>query len=94
MVHDDHPYLAGDINGDGRIDAADIVALRRYLSNEIDLYCKAAADVDGDGRITQADVDYLQRYVASHGPAPIQAQGPAGGAARLGCGYYSALSRR
>lgn len=49
--------LLGDVNGDGEVNAADIVVLQNYLSDQqtagID---ESAADADGDGNITVADV--------------------------------------
>ena len=49
--------LLGDVNGDGEVNAADIVVLQNYLSGRqttgIDEF---AADADGDGNITVADV--------------------------------------
>ena len=49
--------IKGDANGDGEVNAADIVVLQNYLSGQhttdID---ESAADADGDGSITVADV--------------------------------------
>ena len=49
--------LLGDVNGDGEVNAADIVVLQNYLSDQqtagID---ESAADADGDGSITAADI--------------------------------------
>ena len=49
--------LLGDVNGDGEVNAADIVVLQNYLSGRqttgIDEF---AADADGDGSITAADI--------------------------------------
>ncbi len=55
---------AGDVNGDGVIDVADVMALRRYLAGgyeiEIDL---EASDMDSNGTINVADVILLRRYL-------------------------------
>lgn len=88
MIHDNHPYLAGDVDGNGRIEAADLSSLRKFLKGEIALYCKAAADVNGDNKITQEDVDYLEQYIAKHGPAPVAGDQPKDPSA-LSCGYYN-----
>lgn len=89
MVHDTHNYLPGDADGNGRIEAADLATVKRFLAGEIALYCKAAADANGDGKITDEDLDYLEQYLAKKGPAPVASTNPPGQPA-LGCGYYSA----
>jgi hypothetical protein len=94
MLHDNHPYLAGDVDGDGRVDGQDAAALARFLSGEAGLYCKAAADVDGDGKVTRADLQYLNHYVARQGPAPVKAGARAGVAPALSCGYAAAANQR
>jgi hypothetical protein len=58
--------MYGDVNGDGRITAADATMLLQYLSewdlgDSINL---ANADVNGDGRITAADATLLLQYLA------------------------------
>jgi hypothetical protein len=58
--------MYGDVNGDGRITAADVTMLLQYLAewdlgDSINL---ANADVNGDGRITAADVTLLLQYLA------------------------------
>ena len=49
--------LLGDVNGDGEVNAADIVVLQNYLSDQktVDVD-ESAADADGDGSITDGDV--------------------------------------
>jgi hypothetical protein len=56
-------FLAGDLNGDGQITAADSDLLRGYLQGSISLtdHQISAADVTGDGQITAADLDQLQQ---------------------------------
>ena len=55
---------AGDVNSDGVIDVADVMALRRYLAGgyeiEIDF---EASDMDSNGIINVADVILLRRYL-------------------------------
>lgn len=94
MVRDNHLFLAGDIDGNGRIDADDIKYLKKFLSGETSLYCQAAADVNGDNRITDADQQYLQQYVEGHGPAPVQRGRQAGDTTVLSCGYYAFRSQK
>jgi hypothetical protein len=58
--------MYGDVNGDGKITAADVTMLLQYLSewdlgDSINL---ANADVNGDGRITASDVTVLLQYLA------------------------------
>ena len=49
--------LLGDVNGDGEVNAADIVVLQNYLSGQQTAdFDEAAADADGNGSITAADV--------------------------------------
>ena len=89
MVHDNHPYLAGDIDGNGRIDADDIKLLRKFISGETRLYCQAAADLNGDNMITEADLEYLQKYVEKQGPIPVKRIRQEGDLTMLSCGYYA-----
>ena len=89
MVRDNHPYLTGDIDGNGRIDADDIRLLRKFISGETRLYCQAAADVNGDNKITEADLEYLQKYVEKRGPIPVKRVSQEGDLTLLSCGYYA-----
>ena len=55
--------VAGDVNGDGRVNNHDLAALQRYL-NEWDVQIRRlSADVTGDGRINNHDLALLQRYL-------------------------------
>lgn len=52
---------AGDLNGDGTIDANDITALRRYLlTQDPTLANWRAGDMDGDGILTAKDLSLLK----------------------------------
>lgn len=57
---------SGDLNGDGRIDTADIRLVEQYLDGSLLLQDKqiVAADADGDGKVTRLDRDLLQRRVS------------------------------
>ncbi|MBQ3002714.1 MAG: hypothetical protein IJD82_03170, partial [Clostridia bacterium] len=64
----------GDVNGDGKINAADATRLLRYLANrnpvtgESNVEIFAGADVTGDGKTNAADVTRLLRYLANRNP--------------------------
>ena len=55
----------GDVNGDSKIDNADVILLRRYVAKwknvSID---KNVSDVNKDGALDNADVILIRRYVA------------------------------
>lgn len=55
----------GDVNGDGRVDAADVQMLDTYLDGSTLLTDEqiAASDVDGDGNVTRRDREALARRV-------------------------------
>ena len=57
--------MPGDVNGNGEVDNADVILLRRYVAKwkNIDIQ-KDAADVNKDSEIDNADVILLRRYVA------------------------------
>ena len=57
---------SGDANGDGILDAKDLLYMRRYVADvpvgiELDM---TAADMDGDGIITPADCLLLRKTLA------------------------------
>ena len=54
----------GDVNDDGKIDAKDVTALRRYLAGgwNVDVN-EEKADADGDGAVGTKDVTILRRYI-------------------------------
>ena len=47
--------LAGDVNGDGEVDAKDVVDLINYLRGTL-AGDKSQFDVNGDGKVNAADV--------------------------------------
>ncbi len=60
------PFLYGDVDGNGTVDYADVLCIKRYLA-EWDNYGDAnnvAADLDQDGKVTIADVEILERHIA------------------------------
>ena len=58
------PYSAGDLNGDGNINATDSVILSQILAGWDITTAFDAADCDGDGEITVADSVLLAQYIA------------------------------
>lgn len=58
-------YVLGDVTGDGRINMADVTAIRKYIINAslYPLAVQAAGDVTGDGRINMADVTAIRKYI-------------------------------
>ncbi|MCH5184142.1 MAG: leucine-rich repeat protein [Oscillospiraceae bacterium] len=59
------PPVAGDVMGNGGIDATDYLYLKRYCLGTYALSAvqKAAADVNGDGRINSFDYLLIKRHV-------------------------------
>ena len=58
--------ISGDVNGDGILDAKDLLYMRRYVADvpvgiELDM---TAADMDGDGEVTPADCLLLRKTLA------------------------------
>ncbi len=55
----------GDLNGDGRITALDIVKLQRLIVglDALDSNVLAIADINGDGKVTALDIVKLQRHI-------------------------------
>lgn len=53
----DIEVLTGDVNGDGKVSEADVVAMMSYIIGENpENFNVSAADVNGDGNVTVADV--------------------------------------
>ena len=59
-------YGRGDINGDGKIDEADALAIQKHITGESKLEGKYldAADVNGDGRVNSLDVLFVKKHIA------------------------------
>lgn len=57
--------VAGDVNGDGEVNAKDVTVLRRYLAGGYGLTIQEDySDVNGDGEINAKDVTILRRFLA------------------------------
>lgn len=55
-----------DVNGDGKLDVADIVAMENYINNKPTLnFNTEAADLNNDGKINQTDVNILVNMILS-----------------------------
>lgn len=59
-------YRLGDVDNDGEVTSADLVAVACHMIGKTTLTGKGllAADVDGDGKITSGDCVILARYLA------------------------------
>lgn len=55
---------AGDVNGDGSIDASDLVRLKKYLAGQGVEINKTGADCNGDGSVDASDLVRLKKYLA------------------------------
>ena len=63
----DLPDVAGDLDGDGKVGAADVVTLTRYiLLAPTDAAVFKAADLNGDGKIDIADLVKMINNTAAH----------------------------
>ena len=55
--------ITGDVNGDGVVDQADLVALARFMAGIDDLEDTTRADINGDGIYSAADLTALARLL-------------------------------
>lgn len=62
------PLSAGDINGDGEIDSADVNFIYRYVMDYTELTDEQFefADVNDDGKVNSADVNMLYRFIMGY----------------------------
>jgi len=57
-------YISGDINGDGTIDAFDLVIARQKLRKEfLNSVEFASADVNHDGKFDKTDIILIQDFI-------------------------------
>lgn len=67
--------LLGDVNGDGKVNAKDVVLVRRYCANAtkypLDASQLQAADVFQDGKVNAKDVVALRRFCANPAKYPL-----------------------
>ncbi len=69
----------GDVDGDGDVTNADVLAIYRYIYNsEIYPLSVNLADVDGDGDVTNADVLAIYRYIYNPALYPLSKPTPIG----------------
>ena len=65
--------LRGDVTGEGKINMADVISIRRYLADSENYPLTEAdcADATGEGKINMADVITIRRYIADSENYPI-----------------------
>ena len=65
VIDNSIPYLLGDVNCDGKVNAADIVLLVKYFNDEeLPSSCDInKADMNKNSRINSADLDLLVKAV-------------------------------
>ncbi|MBR6418697.1 MAG: GDSL family lipase [Oscillospiraceae bacterium] len=61
------PLVQGDLNGDGRITAADLTLMKRAALKGAAYQYQQAADLDGDMKLTAADIRMLRDYLLGEG---------------------------
>ncbi len=65
LKHEYKLIVSGDLDGDGKILATDILYLRRHILNQSvlnDIYFKAA-DIDENNSVNAIDILYMRRYI-------------------------------
>lgn len=68
-------WLGGDVNGDERVDLADVVAVQSHLGT-LSGATRAMGDVDGDGQVSRVDAAIVARHFGRSGE-PVGALAPA-----------------
>ena len=61
--------MAGDVNGDGKLNNRDLGLLQQALG-DWDVTVVGNADVNGDGRVNNRDLGYLQQVLSGGGQIP------------------------
>lgn len=64
LPYEDLKYVAGDVNCDEAIDAADMATLKQILLGTTDAVRVNSADCNGDGVIGVQDLVRLKKYFA------------------------------
>lgn len=66
--------LKGDVTGDGKVNMADVIAIRRYLVNKekYPLTVYDAGDVTADEKINMADAIAIRRYLVNKDKYPLK----------------------
>jgi len=59
------PSKIGDVNGDGKIDAMDVLRLRQYLASWKVTIINVNSDCNGDSKIDAMDVLRLRQFLAN-----------------------------
>lgn len=61
-----YQYILGDVDGNGKVNIADVLKIQNWLSKKIELDNKAllAADIDANVKVEVADVLNIQKYKA------------------------------
>ena len=58
------PIVYGDVNGDGKVTAADVLLIRKNIAGQNVPVSKDVADVNCDGKLTASDVLLIRKYIA------------------------------
>lgn len=59
--------VLGDVDGDGKVSAKDLLLFKRYLNGTVsnaEMFYADCADIDGDGRISTKDLLRLKQYLS------------------------------
>ncbi len=62
------PLLQGDLNGDGKLSAVDLLLMKRALRSGSGYAKQQAADLDGDMKLTAADLRLMCSYLTGQTP--------------------------
>lgn len=65
QTDDIKPIIYGDVTGDGRVNAADLVRLMKYISGTDVEIKTVTADVNGDGSINSKDLTRLMKLISN-----------------------------
>ncbi len=58
-----YSILPGDINGDGDVNALDLIRLKKYIADDTTVIV-GNGDVNGDGDVNLLDLIRLKKYLA------------------------------